>query len=1017
MRIERISLLLFIITLFGISLPSPSDSYARWPTLEIPLREWNAVLQSMPAHPLSSLALNDLVNALPLDTTRTQKLRELAESFPDEPLGLYALDTLWTEAADSSLVEDLMHRHPDSKVGSMAFDLLLADAGNVEQRCAEALTLGDVRVAQWARVRLAKQCAHRADWSVALLLQLQAFIYALEHDVKLAGYWYPALAWYYEEAELLPLQSDWAALMVADLTAQRHAALRLLSSLQRAQDLTSPLHALISSCNDLDKLAAFVVDPSADPECRARGALALAHQELHASNQAAFLSAQTIFLNAIAELRDAPETYANLLLAYLALPLAQAAEFDRSTREQVEQGFRSASIALVSLLNQLEGDGGRGVALRAAKLFEAQGRSEPEIAALQRAIALGPSQGDKISLYKRLATVQWMLLRDYGGVAISEVWLAEHMEGMAERELAAYATAIAWYLAEEYGQCMESLLRARENATVKTRDRLLYLEALVLFRKGRISDAKALLDTRLQDLIPNDTEVQMRALSAYLQFAVLQESDAMAGYLETLQAFPEDRVARTLQYFLGAMRSPTPVPPIETKSTAAPNVLLISVDTMRADHLASLGYPRPATPNIDTLASRGVLCERAYSTSSWTKPAHASVFTGLYPQTHGAMKHDEGLQPEFPVMAETLQARGYTTLGVVSAPPLHRLFGFARGFQHYDDQTYLLDRQANLFMRSDNPRQVDIHSGYTSTLITESALRMLELARSPDRPFFLFVNYFDAHHNYLPPAPVAQEWCSPYAGAQHGEIDQWNDMPAPLDLDAHVVDVPRLRDLYSAELRHVDDQVGRLLNFLRDRSLLEDTIVVIFSDHGEEFLEHGHLAHGRTLHNEVIHVPLIFAGPGVPSGERITSPVSLVDLFPTLLQLLGMPPQEGVQGMPLLEGNKVAMHEDRDLFAWLDLPPYHYHALISNHDKLVRDMGTGNRILYDLLDDPGETRDDTPYHPEVARHFDERLEQFMVDAAHRRSLYLGTRETRVEAPQASLDEIQEQLRALGYVSP
>lgn len=1016
MRIKYVPILtlLLLFIAWGISARAAET---RGPDLDAALREWHAVLQSLPAHPYSPVALNALLEALPPETSRQDRLVMLAEKFPDQPLGLYALETLWAESPDTALVEALMTRHADTKLGGLALDMLLTGTPDVEAYCARAFLLGEVRVAQLARVRLAEQHARGGDWMGALTLQMQAFAHALVNDVKQAGSRYFAMASYFKSAGLEPLQPDWSALMVADLPAQHDAVLHLLSVLERAQDANAPLHALIRACDDTAALGTLVADPAIDPESRARGALVLAKRRLLEGEEAAFLDATTAFAGLVEEVRGAGQTVAHLWLEYLSLPEAPIKNFSRNTREQVEQGHRFAAVKVTELLKELEGDGARGIALRAAKVFEVQGRSELEVAALARALALDPPAKGEEALYKRLASVQWMTLRDYAGAAESEAWLAKHMEGMVERELATFATAVAWYLAEAYAPCREWLTQARETATVKTRDRLLYLEALVLLREGRIAEAKAALDARLQDPIPSENEAQMRALRAYLQFTTLQEPEAMAGYLETVQAFPEDRVARTLSYFLGAARPQAQPPAVQAAAIGAPNLLLISVDTMRADHLASLGYPRPATPNIDALASRGVLCEQAFSTSSWTKPAHASVFTGLYPQAHGAMAHDEGLRPEFPVMAEILRGGGYTTLGVVSAPPLHRMFGFARGFQHYDDQTYLLDRQANLFMRADNPAQVDIHSGHTSTLITESALRMLDEAHTAGQPFFLFVNYFDAHHNYQPPGPVAKAWCSPYAGAQHGAIDQWNDTPAPLDLDAHEVDVPRLLDLYGAELHHVDHQVGRLLSYLRERSLLEKTIVVLFSDHGEEFLEHGQLAHGRTLHNEVIHVPLIFAGPGVPSGKRIPSPVSLVDVFPTTLPLLGLPPQEGVQGIDLLADAALASSDNRNLYAWLDLPPYRYHAVIHNDGKLIHNLSSGDSALYDLDQDPGETQDDTAYRPEVARQLEEELERFLADAANQRNLYIGTAETRVSVPAASLDEMKAQLQALGYVAP
>lgn len=987
-----------------------------WKELEAPLRDWSAVVQSMPAHPQSKLALDALSSAIPGNEPDEAKLLALALAYPDSPLGLYALESYWATSPVVEAIAPIWSEYADTRVGVLAFDLYVDATRDLEGACARALSFGEVRVAQHARVRLAETSAAQSDWLTGLTLQLHAFTDALLKDIKRAERLFHDLNFYFEQSALPQLQPEWSALMVQDVVAEHHAAKRLAVVMQQARDPMTPMNLIGQHLGDPNALAQLMADASIGVEFQARTALLLARHAVSEEDDASLIKYQDAFL-ALTEAWDGDkETLANLLLAFLDTGYGDTTAASARRPAEVEKNLQRAALRLSELLMTLEGDGGRGVAGRTAKCFERHGRYELEVQALERAIALGGTPEARIDLYKRLASTQWLHLRDYHAVAHAEAWLAENLEKSEERERAAFAEAVAWYLAEDYPKALTTLTRAGELASVLTRDRLLLTEILVRFRQGDIAPAAALLDARLQDPTPTDILPHLKTLRAYMRFAQQDYDKALDEYLEVVRAFPDDRISRPLKFFLSSYRGEASAAPTKAAPSQSPNILLVSVDTVRADHLSCLGYPRPITPNIDKLAERGALFERAYSTSSWTKPAHASLFTGLYPQVHGAMGHDEALLPEFSTLPEMLREAGYATMGVISAPPLHRMFGFARGFQHYDDQTYLLDRQANLFLRGDGANQVDIHSGSTSSLITDAALRMLSKQQGKQAPFFLFVNYFDAHHNYLPSAAQSRAWCEPYAGTQYGVIDPWNESPEPLSVSAEMLDVDRLRDLYAAEVNHVDAQVGRLITHLEENGLLEKTIIIVFSDHGEEFLEHGRLAHGRSLHEEVIRVPLVFAGPGIPKGERVRAPVSLVDVMPTTLSLLQIPFPETGQGEVLIEKNQVVALDERELYAWLHLPPFHHHATISGDSKLIRDMADGRRVLYDLRQDAAESIDKLAVFPEIGRELNEALERFLVDSAHQRSLHIGAKETRVDAAPESVEEMEAQLRALGYVA-
>ena len=382
------------------------------------------------------------------------------------------------------------------------------------------------------------------------------------------------------------------------------------------------------------------------------------------------------------------------------------------------------------------------------------------------------------------------------------------------------------------------------------------------------------------------------------------------------------------------------------ESKRRPNVLLIGVDTLRRDHLGCYGYGPDTSPAIDELARKGTLFEHAVAPSPWTLPSFASVFTSLYPSQHGAKGTLSPMGKKFPTMAAVLRDRGYATGAIVNAPFLKDSYGVARGFDFYD-------------MASPEDRVADG--------TTDDALGWLDGVG--EEPFFLFVHYFDPHIPYSPPAPYDTAFYPQYSGKI---ANPYNPTSLPLMRNRGFKqmeslsqeDWKRIESLYDGEIAFADASIGALLKGLEKRGLLDNTLIVFMSDHGEEFFEHHGFEHGHTLYEELIKVPLVFSLPGTLPGEaRIARQVRLVDIMPTVLDLLDIPvpaEAEGVSLLPLMTGTETAP-ETRSTA----LPPEiaFSEALLYGDEqkslsaypwKLVYNVVTDNSALYNLARDPDE---------------------------------------------------------------
>ena len=368
------------------------------------------------------------------------------------------------------------------------------------------------------------------------------------------------------------------------------------------------------------------------------------------------------------------------------------------------------------------------------------------------------------------------------------------------------------------------------------------------------------------------------------------------------------------------------------------NVLLVIIDTLRADHLGCYGYHRDITPTLDSLASEGTIWTQAQAQSSWTLPSTASILTGLTPREHGAGRSQgrfAGLAPEIPTLQMKLHSRGYRTFGVFNVVFLSEDFGFHRGFDHFDCRGVTGSRGCR---RADQT--------------VDDFLAALESLEEED-DFMAVVHFYDPHIPYDPPSPYdtlyagSQENLLRTAGRQTGIIHPVNNQ----ELVLSDTSMNLLKDLYDGEIAFTDREIGRMLSVMRQRGLTDSTVVIVVSDHGEEFLEHGGIEHGRTLYQEVTRVPFIAAGPGIPAGAVRRDPASHVDIPPTVMALLNMEMESTIWGRNLFAGEE----DDADIPASNLLWSQDQQASVRRGNrKIIWSPDNGEWEMYDLVEDPGE---------------------------------------------------------------
>ena len=425
------------------------------------------------------------------------------------------------------------------------------------------------------------------------------------------------------------------------------------------------------------------------------------------------------------------------------------------------------------------------------------------------------------------------------------------------------------------------------------------------------------------------------------------------------------------------------------------NVVLISIDSLRADHLGCYGHARETSPAIDQVAGEGVRFANAMSATSWTLPSHISLLTGRYLLSHGVMSSTDELPPGVPTLAEMLQRAGLSTGGVVSTLWLQPQYGFKRGFDYYDDSSVEGKAWYEELTLEPAPK------------VTSCALDWLRQQRG--RRFFLFVHFWDVHYDYSPPAPYDKMFDLDYKGSvtaanfMHSKAIR-RGMPQR--------DLEHVLALYDGEIRWVDDHVAKILAALEEMGVSGRTAVIVTADHGDEFFEHGGKGHQRTLYREVVHVPLIMRVPGITGGRVVQDPVSLVDVMPTVLDLTRAATPPGVDGRSLVPALVSGAAGDRGaVYGWLCNPERKTDCEAmqeSPADTLIHVFQPPRVELYSAKD--LSQRTNLARGPQWGRH--ERLTGLSETLNSHWKVYRGLagRRGNVKIDQAT----KERLRALGY---
>ncbi|NKB89480.1 MAG: sulfatase-like hydrolase/transferase [Acidobacteria bacterium] len=436
----------------------------------------------------------------------------------------------------------------------------------------------------------------------------------------------------------------------------------------------------------------------------------------------------------------------------------------------------------------------------------------------------------------------------------------------------------------------------------------------------------------------------------------------------------------------------TAAPAIATAGPALadpPNVIVYLIDTLRADHLGVYGYDRPTSPNLDRFATDAVVFEALQAQSSWTKPAIASTMTGLLPQQHGVQGRQDYLGMDSWTLATVLQMAGYATYAATTNSTVFSDFNFDQGFHE--------------FVELGEQPTAEVHQ--LADAVNEQFFTWLD-RRPKQAPFFAYLHTTDPHAPYAPREPYRSMFASELIADvdinkpanAHRALQPGTSLDAE-DVRRHMV------GLYDAEIAFNDAQFGLLVERLKAEDLYDSSLIIVLSDHGEEFLDHGAWSHGATLFQEQLHVPLIVKLPnGARAGERVAERAQHVDIFPTVMESAGLDFATAGPGVSLLSlGNELG---NRPALSHLALTTTLHESVAVGADKLMRSLAPDGRLqarLFDLVADPGESAATT----RVVTH------GYLLDLLARAALLgIGAE----SEGQVILDpEMTEQLRALGYI--
>lgn len=462
-----------------------------------------------------------------------------------------------------------------------------------------------------------------------------------------------------------------------------------------------------------------------------------------------------------------------------------------------------------------------------------------------------------------------------------------------------------------------------------------------------------------------------------------------------------------------------------------PNILLLVLDTLRADHLSCYGYPRPTTPFLDQLAGEGVLFEHAYSPAVWTLAGHASIFTGMVPSKNGANAEHIYLEESFTTLAEILQSCGYRTAGFCNNAWVSEFTGMDQGFRHYRKMwlkpygtNFLIAHglfQGVQMLFSDVPPAGDV---------ANTTKEVVEWIRNVQgEPFFVFINLMEPH----PPLDYRPEYTRPFlpGNISPEDLETVNQNPYTVWAGKKQMDEKEFagyRALYDGELYYMDTHLGTFFERLRSSGVLDNTLVIVTADHGEQMGEGGYLGHHFSLREALIHVPLIIRYPKwFPAGSRVANRVQTLDILPTILNLLGVQApeiREALQGeslypLPLNGERGIVAEEMKSLLEMkfvnafqpsFDTDQVYGHRLKAyvedGYKYVFRD--DGKEEVFDIEEDSQEVQSVLEEHPDVVKRLRKRLQQWMASFE---PFEIKEEDYRFQPDKAT----EERLRSLGYI--
>ncbi len=414
---------------------------------------------------------------------------------------------------------------------------------------------------------------------------------------------------------------------------------------------------------------------------------------------------------------------------------------------------------------------------------------------------------------------------------------------------------------------------------------------------------------------------------------------------------------------------------------------------MRADHLSCYGYHRNTSPNIDQLASEGILFKNCFSQATWTLPSHASIFLSQYVWRHKVDHRKKRLGNSFAPLAEILKDRNYTTFAFVGGGQVSARFGFHQGFEIYDDGV---------------PGK---HGDHGIASYIDKLLSWLESVRN--RKFFLFIHTYDVHGPYNSPPPYFDLYTSEYSEGK--SLKTSKAIIGLLKIDASKFtpeEINYMIAVYDGGINYVDNLLGKIFAKLDQLDIDDNTIIIVTADHGEAFKEHGKLAHGHKPHIELVHVPLIIKGPGIPRNKIYENYVQHIDIVPTILEILNIPQRKEIQGKSLLSLIKnCEIQEHPKTYSWgrdRNIKPKEPFSMSLRTKEWTYIMNENQPDeLYDRINDPKEQNNMIEKRPLIAQKLKEELEDFIA---------LTSKGKQQVVEKVDIDEeLKEQLKSLGYL--